>query len=101
MLPKKIKILLYNLLVLSLLQHCHLVWGTTGTAYMIKIHLLQKRKDLQELSKMQIKYTMHKQQIIMTIYPAHEQTITKNLYLIHFPIYLTGYNTNHLTRYVN
>lgn len=28
-LPSKVKLLLYNSLILSPLNHCHLVWGTT------------------------------------------------------------------------
>lgn len=42
-LPVKIKILLYNTLVLSVLQYCNLVWGTTSKVNLMKLHLLQKR----------------------------------------------------------
>lgn len=42
-LPTKIKILLYNALVFSILQYCNLVWGTTTKTNLMKLHLLQKR----------------------------------------------------------
>lgn len=42
-LPFKIKILLYNTLVLSVLQYCNLVWGTISKVNLMKLHLLQKR----------------------------------------------------------
>lgn len=42
-LPPKIKLLLYNALVYSILQYCSLVWGTTGITNLKKLHVLQKR----------------------------------------------------------
>lgn len=42
-LPVKVRLLLYNSLVLSLLQYCCTVWGTTGVTNLSKLHLLQKR----------------------------------------------------------
>lgn len=42
-LPVKIRLLIYNSLILSLLQYCTTVWGTTGITNMSKLHLLQKR----------------------------------------------------------
>lgn len=43
LLPTKVKIMIYNALVLSLLQYCSLVWCTTGVTNLRKLHLLQKR----------------------------------------------------------
>lgn len=42
-LPTKVKIMIYNALVSSLLQYCSLVWCTTGVTNLRKLHLLQKR----------------------------------------------------------
>lgn len=42
-LPVKVRLLIYNSLVLSLLQYCSSVWSTTGITNLSKLHLLQKR----------------------------------------------------------
>lgn len=42
-LPVKVKILLYNSLVSSLLEYCCIVWCTTGVTNLKKLHMLQKR----------------------------------------------------------
>lgn len=42
-LPKPIKLLLYNSLFYSYLNYCHLVWGTTTPGCLQRIYILQKR----------------------------------------------------------
>lgn len=41
--PVRVKMLLYNALVLSHIQYCSLVWGTTGVTNLHRLHLLQKK----------------------------------------------------------
>lgn len=42
-LPRNVKLLIYNSLLMSVLSYCYLVWGTTTASNMSKLHIIQKK----------------------------------------------------------
>lgn len=43
LIPKQVKLLIYNALFASYLNYCHLVWGTTTESSLLRLLLMQKR----------------------------------------------------------